>query len=107
MVREDLVLALQLITQRMRNVRRIQFVVDFLFAYVLLRVAFSGLQLTILAVSFTRGRAMAVAFLLALIAVALNYIRRNYRHNGQRVVSALGQRLSQQELWLVQQFQRY
>lgn len=107
MVREDLVLALQLITQRLRNVRRIQFAINFLFAYILLQIAFNGLQLTIFTVPFTRCRAVAVAFLLALIGLALSRIRRNYRHNGQRVVFELGRELSQHETWLVQQFQRY
>ncbi|MFC6171718.1 hypothetical protein [Loigolactobacillus jiayinensis] len=106
MLREDLILALKLITQRMRNVRRFQFVINFLFAYVLLRIAFSGLQLTIFALPFTRGRAFIVALLLAIITVALNRLRGNYRRNGQRVVHALGE-LNQQETGLVRQFQRY
>ncbi|MFD0897202.1 hypothetical protein [Loigolactobacillus binensis] len=107
MAREDLILVLQLITQRLRNVRRLQFTLDFLFAYILLRVLASGQQLTILSLGFTRGHALAVAFLLALVGLWLHRIRQGYRRNGQEVIVLLGEARDPQEVQLYRQFKRY
>ncbi|WP_125980645.1 hypothetical protein [Loigolactobacillus iwatensis] len=104
MVHDDLLLALQLLMIRMRRTKRLQYFVGILTVYVVLKIFFQTSP-TLFTVSFTRNRASLVAFLTAIIMVALNKIHRNYRISGQQLITMLGP-LNQQEAAIVQQFKR-
>lgn len=107
MTHEDLLLAIKLITQRLRYLRWLQIGLDCLLAYLVWRILVGGLSLKLFWLSMTRTRAFFITFLCGVLGYGVRQTRCHYRLNGQHLVHELGQQLNQRECQIIRQFRRY
>nr|SFZ87360.1 hypothetical protein LREN565_0473 [Loigolactobacillus rennini] len=107
MTHEDLLLAIKMITHRLRYLRWLQVGLDCLLAYLIWRILVGGLSLKLFWLTITRTRVFFGAFLCGILGYSVRQTRYHYRLNGQHLVHELGQQLNQRECQIVRRFQRY
>ena len=107
MKRQDIFQQLVKLKNRMRGLMRLQVVLDLIMIFAFLRTVLSGDTVNLFGSVLTRNSAMIVTFLIAIIDLCFTQIRKNYRKVGRTLIGHLGGQLSEDEVMVIRQFERY
>ncbi|GAB5052836.1 hypothetical protein [Pediococcus ethanolidurans] len=107
MTRQNVFQQLVKLKNRMRDLTRFQVVIDLIMIYAFLRTVLSGTTVNLFGTVLTQNSAMVVTFLIAIIDLCFTQIRKNYRNAGRNLIGHLGGQLSEDEILVIRQFERY
>ncbi|GEL15663.1 hypothetical protein [Pediococcus cellicola] len=107
MTRQDAFQQLVKLKNRMRGLLRLQLGLDLIMVYAFLRTVLSGDMVNLFGTPLTQDSAMIVTFLIAIIDLCFTQIRKNYRKIGRTLIGHLGGQLSEDEILVIRQFERY
>lgn len=107
MKRQDIFQQLVKLKNRMRGLMRLQVVLDLIMIFAFLRTVSSGDTVNLFGAVLTQNSAMIVTFLIAIIDLCFTQIRKNYRKVGRTLIGHLGGQLSEDEVMVIRQFERY
>lgn len=107
MKRQDIFQQLVKLKNRMRGLMRLQVVLDLIMIFAFLRTVLSGDTVNLFRAVLTQNSAMIVTFLIAIIDLCFTQIRKNYRKVGRTLIGHLGGQLSEDEVMVIRQFERY
>ncbi|WP_367366070.1 hypothetical protein [Pediococcus parvulus] len=107
MKRQDIFQQLVKLKNRMRGLMRLQVVLDLIMIFAFLRTVLSGDTVNLFGAVLTQNSAMIVTFLIAIIDLCFTQIRKNYLKVGRTLIGHLGGQLSEDEVMVIRQFERY
>ncbi|WP_412989536.1 hypothetical protein ACLJJ6_00555 [Pediococcus siamensis] len=107
MKRQEIFRQLVKLKNRMRGLMRLQMFLDLVMIYAFVRTVLSGDTVNLFGTALTQDSAMIVTFLIAVIDLCFTQIRKNYRKVGRSLIGHLGGQLSEDEILVIRQFERY
>lgn len=107
MKRQDVFQQLIKLKNRMQGLIFVQLALDFIMMYTFIRTVLSGDTVSLFGKIMPQDNAMVITFLIAVIDLCFTQIRKNYRKMGRTLIGHLGGQLSEDEIMVIRQFERY
>ncbi|KJU73349.1 hypothetical protein AH70_02195 [Pediococcus damnosus LMG 28219] len=105
--RQDIFQQLIKLKNRMQGLVRVQLVIDVVMIYAFITTMLNSDTVNLFGKIMSQDNAMVVTFLIAIVDLCFTQIRKNYRKVGRTLIGHLGGQLSEDEILVIRQFERY